>query len=76
MDLLGKPGPGEEALWQDLAKLGIGPGMDFRLDALPQEQVEALKAGVKDGFAEIEAFIASNADDPLASGKFSAPGAS
>ena len=70
MDLLGKPGPGEEALWQDLAKLGIGPGMDFRLDALPQEQAEALKAGVKDGFAEIEAFIASNADDPLASGKW------
>jgi len=70
MDLLGKPGPGEEALWQDLAKLGIGPGMDFRLDALPQEHAEALKAGVKDGFAEIEAFIASNADDPLASGKW------
>ena len=69
MDLLGKPGPGEEALWQDLAKLGIGPGKDFRLDALPQEQVEALKAGVKDGFAEIEAFIAAIAADPLASGK-------
>jgi hypothetical protein len=69
MDLLGKPGPGEEALWKDLAKLGIGPGKDFRLDALPPEQAEALKAGVKDGFAEIEAFIASIAADPLASGK-------
>ncbi|MEE4218192.1 MAG: DUF1254 domain-containing protein [Xanthomonadales bacterium] len=70
MDLLGKPGPGEEALWQDLAKLGIGPGMDFRLDALPQEQAAELRAGVKEGFAEIEAFIASNANDPLASGKW------
>jgi len=70
MDLLGKPGPGEEALWQDLATLGIGPGKDFRLDALPQEHAEALKAGVNDGFAEIEAFIASNAGDPLASGKW------
>ncbi len=70
MDLLGKPGPGEEALWQELAKLGIGPGKDFRLDALPQEHAEALEAGVKDGFAEIEAFIASNAGDPLASGKW------
>ncbi len=69
MDLLEKPGPGEQALWQDLAKLGIGPGKDFRLDALPQEQVEALKAGVKDGFAEIEAFIAGIAADPLASGR-------
>ena len=32
--------------------------------------MQALKAGVKEGFAEIEAFIASNASDPLASGKF------
>ena len=70
MDLLGKPGPGEGALWQNLAKLGIGPGMDFRLDALSPEHAAALKAGVKDGFAEIEAFIASNANDPRASGKW------
>jgi hypothetical protein len=70
MDLLEKPGPGEDALWQDLARLGVGPGKTFRLDALPDETVQALKAGVKEGFAEIEAFIASNASDPLASGKF------
>jgi len=70
MDLLEKPGPGEDALWQDLARLGVGPGKTFSLDALPDETVQALKAGVKEGFAEIEAFIASNASDPLASGKF------
>jgi hypothetical protein len=70
MDLLEKPGPGEDALWQDLARLGVGPGKTFRLDALPDETVQALKAGAKEGFAEIEAFIASNASDPLASGKF------
>jgi len=70
MGLIGTPGPGEAALWQDLARLGIGPGQDFRLEALPQEYAEALQAGVAEGFAEIEAFIASNASDPLASGKW------
>ncbi len=69
MDLLEKPGPGEDALWQDLARLGIGPGKTFRLDALPDEQVEALKAGVKEGFSDIEAFIAEHTSDPLVSGK-------
>jgi hypothetical protein len=69
MDLLGNPGPGEESLWQDLARLGIGPGSDFRLDALPKEQREALKAGVKAGFDGIETFIAEHSSDPLLSGK-------
>ncbi|MCH7228530.1 DUF1254 domain-containing protein [Haloferula sp. A504] len=70
MDLLEKPGPGEEALWQDLARLGVGPGKTFRLDALPDDTVQALNSGVKEAFAEIEAFIAGNASDPLASGKW------
>jgi len=69
MDLLKKPGQGEEALWQDLAGLNIGPGKTFSLDALSDEQEEALKEGVKDGFADIEAFIAENSNDPLVSGK-------
>jgi hypothetical protein len=70
MDLLGKPGPAEESLWKDLASLGIGPGNHFRLEALPKEHVEALRAGVKQGFADIEAFVDKNAGDPLASGKW------
>jgi len=69
MGLLGKPGPGEEELWQGLVRLGIGPGKTFRLDALPDEQVAALKAGVDEGFADMEAFIAENTRDPLSSGK-------
>ena len=69
MDLLGKPGEGEEALWQDLARLGIGPEADFDFSALPAETQEALKAGIKEGFAEMEAFIAENVNDPLSSGK-------
>ena len=48
MDLLEKPGPGEDALWKDLARLGVGPGKTFRLDALPDETVRALKAGAKE----------------------------
>ncbi len=70
MDLLGNPGQGEEAHWQDLARLGIGPGTSFDFSALPVETQEALKAGVKEGFAEMEAFIAKNSNDPLASGKW------
>ena len=69
MDLLKKPGQGEDALWQDLARLGIGPGKTFRLDALPGGYVEALKAGVMEGFADMETFIAKHSSDPLASGK-------
>jgi hypothetical protein len=69
MDLLKKPGQGEDALWQQLARLGIGPGKTFRLDGLPDGHVEALKAGVKEGFADMQAFIAKHTSDPLASGK-------
>ena len=69
MDLRGQAGPGEDALWQDLERLGIGPGKTFRLNALSAEQVEALKAGVKDGFAEMEAFVAEQVSDPLSSTK-------
>lgn len=69
MDLLGQPGEGEEALWQDLASLGVGPGRDFRLDALSDGQVKALQAGVRAGIADVEAFIAKYGSDPLASGK-------
>ena len=69
MDLLEKPGPGEDALWRDLARLDIGPDKTFRLDTLADEHVAALRAGVEEAFAAMEAFIASHASDPLISGK-------
>ena len=69
MGSLGSPGEGEQELWDKLARLGIGPGKDFAFDALPKETQEAMKAGVKEGFGEIEAFIKNNASDPLVSGK-------
>ena len=69
MELLEEPGPGEAALWQDLARIGIGPGETFRLAALPDDQLEAFAAGVKTGMADIEAFLAENASDSTISGK-------
>lgn len=69
MTVLGKPGPGEEALWKDLAGLGIGPGAAFDFSELPVKTQTALRAGVTEGIAEIEAFLAENVKDPLSSGK-------
>jgi hypothetical protein len=69
MSLLERPGEGEQPLWDRLARLGIGPGRTFDYAAMPAEIQEALKAGVKEGFGEIEMFIGEHASDPLASGK-------
>jgi hypothetical protein len=69
MALLERPGDGEEELWGRLARLGIGPENAFDFAALPAEIQEALKAGVQEGFGEIEGFIGENASDPLVSGK-------
>jgi hypothetical protein len=69
MSLLDRPGDGEEELWRRLARLGIGSGNIFDYAALSPEIQEALKAGVKDGFGEIEEFLAKYTSDPLMSGK-------
>ncbi len=69
MSLLERPGDGEEELWGRLARLGIGPENTFDYAALSPEIHEALKAGVKDGFGEIEEFLAKYTSDPLMSGK-------
>jgi hypothetical protein len=69
MSLLEKPGAGEEQLWTGLARLGIGPGNTFDYATLAPEIQEALKAGVQEGFGEMEGFIAEYSSDPLVSGK-------
>jgi len=69
MELLGKPGAGEEGLWGSLARLGIGPGGAFDYGALDPEIQDALKVGVEDGFGAIEAFVGEHSSDPLVSGK-------
>jgi len=69
MGFLEKPATGDEALWADLARLGIGTGDSFDFATLPAETQKALEAGVKEGFAEIEAFVAKNSSDPQMSAK-------
>ena len=69
MSLLERPGDGEEELWDRLARLGIEPGNTFDFAAVPPEIQEALKAGVQEGFGEIEEFLAKYTSDPLVSGK-------
>ena len=69
MGFLEKPAKGDEALWADLARLGIGTGDSFDFATLPTETQKALEAGVKEGFAEIEAFVAKNSSDPQMSAK-------
>ncbi len=69
MTMLEKPGPGEQPLWERLGRLGIGPGDDFDFAALPTEIQDAMKAGREAGFADIEAFVGSNSNDPLVSGQ-------
>ena len=69
MDLLGSPAAGDEALWTDLARIGVGTDDEFSFAALPGDTREALEKGVKAGLAEIEAFVEKNSVDPLVSGK-------
>lgn len=69
MGLLGQPADVDESLWKDLARLGIGTDKAFDFEALDADVRAAMEAGVKDGFAEIEAFIKQYSSDPLFSGK-------
>jgi hypothetical protein len=69
LSLLEAPGQGEEALWNRLARLGIGSGKSFDFAALPPEIQEAMKAGVTEGFGEIEKFVRDYGGDPLVSAK-------
>ncbi len=69
MSLFERPGVGEEQLWDRLARLGIGPENTFDFAALTPEIQEAMKAGVTEGFAEIEKMIRDHVGDPLASAK-------
>jgi hypothetical protein len=69
VSLLKRPGEGEKPLWDRLALLGIGPEKSFEINQLSPEIQDALRAGVKEGFAEIESFIKEYSGDPLLSGK-------
>jgi len=59
----------ETALREQFAKLGIGTKEPFNLEGFDKEVQEAIKAGAKEGFAEVEAFIELHSTDPLGSTK-------
>jgi len=59
----------ENPLREKFAKLGIGTPEPFDFESFKPEIQEAIKAGVKEGFTEIEAFVKENATDPLSSTK-------
>jgi len=59
----------ETALRVQFAKLGIGTDEPFNFESFDKEIQDAIKAGVKEGFAEIEDFIEQHKKDPLGSTK-------
>ncbi len=69
LSLLEKPLEEEKPLWDRLARLGLGPENRFDFAALSPEIQEALKAGAREGFGEIEQIIKETANDPLGSAK-------
>lgn len=64
-----EPVAGEQDLMARFAKIGLGTGQSFDIENVPVDMREALKRGVKAGFAEIEEFLAQHSADPLASAK-------
>ena len=63
------PVPEEIELRRRIARLGIGSREGFDPDRFDEEVQRAIDEGVKQGFAEIEAFLAGNSTDPLMSAK-------
>jgi hypothetical protein len=59
----------EKLIREQFAKLGIGTAEPFNFENFDPEIQEAIKAGVKEGFADMEAFLKENATDPLSSTK-------
>ena len=59
----------EKELMKRFAKIGLGTDDKFDINKFSPEVQEAIAEGVKEGFAELEAFIKKNSADPLASAK-------
>ena len=59
----------EEELMKRFSKIGLGTDDTFDINQFSPEIREAMKEGVKEGFAELEEFIKKNTADPLASAK-------
>ncbi len=59
----------EKELWERFAKIDIGPGKTFDMEAFDPEIQEAVNEGIHEGMTEIETFLAGINSDPLASAK-------
>ena len=59
----------EQALMKRFAKLGLGTEDKFDINVFSPEIQKAIEEGVKEGFSEIEAFIAKHGSDLLTSTK-------
>ncbi len=59
----------EQALMKRFAKIGLGTEGNFDINTFSPEIQKAIEEGVKEGFAEIEAFLAKESSDPLGSAK-------
>jgi hypothetical protein len=59
----------EKELLEKFKKLGIGTEKKFDLADFDKDTQKAIEEGVKEGFAEVEAFIAKETSDPLVSAK-------
>src|SRR5688500_4212565 len=66
---LSDPVEKEKVLMEKFNKLGLGTKAGFDISSFDADKQEAIKLGVKDGFAEMEAFIKANSTDPLGSAK-------
>lgn len=59
----------EKAIVERMARLGLGSNNSFDFTALSPEMQEAVKAGVKEGFAKMEQMLIDYGHDPLVSAK-------
>jgi len=59
----------EQTLMKRFAKIGLGTEGKFDMSSFSPEIQKAIDEGVKEGFAEIEAFLAKEVTDPLSSSK-------
>jgi hypothetical protein len=59
----------EKELMKRFAKIDLGTDETFDIKTFSPEIAEAIEAGAKDGFKDIEAFVAKIASDPLGSAK-------
>ncbi|MCS4434207.1 DUF1254 domain-containing protein [Aquiflexum gelatinilyticum] len=67
LKFIGEPIEKEKAIMEDFAKLGLGTEEGYSFNNFEEDIQNAIKQGVKDGFAEMEAFIKENSTDPLGS---------